>query len=206
MTALDFIREEVYTTAAVLAEYLKKPEYDVRQELCKLVNLRLVKMRRVFFSDTEIELFLITRLAAKGKRYKQFSSFSRVRVEHNLTVQRVRANGAWSSWQSSHSLYKKDQAQLSIIPDAIASIKNPCEEILTAIIVVRKLAEPRSYRSIIQKHLQNIDRQRYRWVMFFCKTQQESDTLEGFFNVHCLDLKVKPSTYFGFYRYPFRSD
>lgn len=201
--ALDFLRDEIYSTTSILAVEMSVGDRAARTTLNRMEKKGLlVKDEIKFMGMRAIPLWGITPAGVlEGLSPEEVSTVNlrshtpgRVSprtIEHTLDVQRCRqyCELEWDceDWIPTRLLPAQNEkkhhpSRWSVYPDGVT--KRPAKDgkfTSIALEVERSRKTPSRYVQIIRGHLANIREKRYSRVVYFCPTQKEADSLQALF-------------------------
>lgn len=200
---LNFLRDEVYSTTAILADEMMIGERAARTVLSRMEKKGLLVRDEIkFMGMRAIPLWGITtagvlegltpeEVSKVNLRYHTPGRVSPHTIEHRLAVQRCRQHCVdelgykdWTPTRFLPALTKKKNhpARWRVYPDGVVKgLKKDGHYAPIAVEVERTRKTPKRYVQIIRGHLQNIGEQHYFWVLYYCPTQKEADSLRALF-------------------------
>jgi len=200
---LEFLRDEVYSSTAVLAVEMGIGERGARYVLNRMVKKGLLVRDEVkFMAGRSLPIWGITaagvlhdlepdEVATINLRHHSIGSVSPVTIEHTLDVQRCRQYCLGTlkchSWTPTRLLPVKKEQRSSkkgwpVYPDGVALYPSKSSDYVpVAFEVERSRKTPQRYVQIIKGHLRNIEMSRYQRVVYYCPSQKEADSLKALF-------------------------
>ena len=200
---LDFLRDEIYSTTAILAvemgvgeraartvlNRMEKKELLVRDEI-KFMGMRAIPLWGIASAGV-LEGLSPEEVSKVNLRHHTPGRVSPRTIEHTLDVQRCRQYCGidldFEGWIPTRLLpaqnEKRDHpARWAVYPDGIA--KRPTKDgqfVPVALEVERTRKSPQRYVQIIRGHIKNIQQKRYQRVIYYCPTQKIADSLQALF-------------------------
>jgi len=210
---LEFLRDEIYSTTAILAVEMGVGERAARTVLNRMEKKGLLVRDEVkFMGMRALPLWGITSTGVLegltpeevSKINLRYHSPGRVKpstIEHTLDVQRCRQHCTidldYEDWVSERYFpgqneKKNHPSRWPKYPDGIA--KRPTKDgqfVPVALEVERTRKTPQRYVQVIRGHLQNIKQKRYSRVIYYCLTQKAADSLQALFLRLMQEKKIK---------------
>ena len=201
---LEFLRDEVYSTTAILSDVMAIGERAARSVLARMEKKGLLVRDEVKFMGMKaIPLWGITstgvmtgltpeEVATVSLRYHTPGSVKPLTIAHTLDTQKCRLHCEvvedFESWTPDRllpgkGLKKADPKRWAHYPDAVGeAVHKEKQQIYeVAIEIERTRKTPARYVAIIKAHMKNIEKRRYQRVWYFCPTKQEADSLQALF-------------------------
>lgn len=199
---LDWLRDEIYSTTAVLSEMLGVNTSATLSTLYRLEKRGLLVRDEIrFMGRRTATLWGITaagvlegvspdQIATMNLRHHTPGRVSPLTIEHSLDVQRVRTNLVdiedFEGWVPGRLLPGQNQRKghpdrWPVYPDATAIWPLNGKRYRMAIEVERTRKTPQRYVQIIRGHLTSIEARRYGGVIYFCPTQAQAESLRALF-------------------------
>jgi hypothetical protein len=200
---LEFLRDEIYSTTAILAVEMAVGERAARDVLARMEKRGLLVRDEIrFMGSRAIPLWGITtagvlegltpeEVASVNLRYHTPGRVSPLTIEHTLAVQRCRQycelEMNCEDWVPTRRLpaqneKKNHPARWAVYPDGVLMRPSTSGQLVPfAIEVERTRKTPLRYVQIIRGHLSNIEKNHYRRVMYFCPRQKDCDSLQALF-------------------------
>jgi len=200
---LYFLRDEVYSSTAILANEMRVGVRAARTVLNRMEKKGLLVKDEVRFMGMKaLPLWGITsagimhgldsnEVNTVSLKYHRVGRISPLTIEHTLDVQQCQQyflfNLDHDDWISTrflpgHNEKRNSPERWPVYPDGIAKYsdeKNNCR--LSAIEVERSRKTPARYVQLIRGHLRNIKVGRYCEVIYYCPTQKMADSLKALF-------------------------
>ena len=213
---LSFLRDEIYSSTAILAVEMGIGERGARNVLNRMADKQLlVKDEVKFMGIKALPLWGITLTGVMHDlepedierihlRYHTPRRVSPRTIEHTLDVQRCRQYHLYSiqgiSWVPTRLLPAQDQRRDSklrwqVYPDGV--VQYPSKDgnfIPVALEVERTRKTPARYVQIIKGHLKNIENDHYYRVIYYCQTQKAANSLRALFLRLMIDKGIKQFT------------
>jgi len=212
--ALYFLREEIYSSTAILANEMRVGVRAARNVLNRMEKKGLLVKDEVrFMGSKALPLWGITsagimhgldpsEVAHVSLRYHRVRSISALTIEHTLDVQRCRQYYWFSTncldWTSTrflpgHNAKRRSPLRWPVYPDGLVDLQGDENEefIYCAIEVERSRKTPARYVQLIRGHLRNIQEERYSEVFYYCPTQKMANSLEALFERLIHKHKIK---------------
>ncbi|MCY1168131.1 hypothetical protein D9M71_53680 [compost metagenome] len=177
---LSFLLEEGYSTAIVLAEFLKMTPNGVQRILRKMEANELIKAHTVDFElgPWNLKIWGVTPtgalLATPEDEQVKFFEVGRVKLitmTHSLALQRVKVlalSQGWSEWESSSKMLQNANLSRSTwlqVPDAVA-ISPKGRKI--AIELERTVKTPKRYVEILANYAEMLSSDVIAEVIYIC--------------------------------------
>ena len=209
--ALCFLRDEIYSSTAILAKEMCVGVRGARNVLNRMEKKGLLVKDEVRFMGMKaLPLWGITsagimsglepnEVSTISLRYHTPGRVSPLTIEHTLDVHRCQQHCIFEldcdDWTPTrlmpgHYTQRNSPERWPVYPDGIADYPVYGESELfipTAVEVERSRKTPARYVQIIKGHLENIrqhlngSESRYNEVAYFCPTQKEADSLKALF-------------------------
>ena len=200
---LAFLREELYSTTAILATVIDRGARQARNILARLErNGFIVRDEVRFMGRKAIPLWGITfegimeglqtpaQVATASLRPHKVGSVKVPTLEHTLAIQECRAwysnEGEFMQWTMENKLPcrhlpTRDNYRWRHYPDAVMQVQLNKKWYDIAIEVeLNHKSQPR-YGQIIRAHYLNVEQKRYHRIWYFCRTQERADKLAALF-------------------------
>lgn len=200
---LAFLREEIYSSTAILAIEMGVGERAARNVLNRMAKRGLlVKDSVKFMEGRALPLWGITssgvleglspeEVATVSLRHHRVGGISPVTIAHTLDVQRCRQyceiDLEWDDWTPTRLLpgqnEKKGHPERWLVyPDGVIKRRGNSGRLLpVAVEVERTRKTPQRYVQIIRGHLRNIENQRYFKVHYYCPSRQAASSFQALF-------------------------
>jgi len=177
---LSFLLEEGYSTAKVLAQFLKMTPNGVQRTLRKMETNDLIKAHTVDFelSSWNLKIWGLTPtgtlLATPEDEKFKFFEVSRVKpitIAHSLALQRVKVlavSQGWVDWQSSSKMLQNANLSRSTwlqVPDAVAMSPKGRK---IAIELERTVKTPKRYVEILANYAEMLSSGIIAEVIYIC--------------------------------------
>ena len=200
---LRFLRDEVYSSTALLAVEMGVGERAARNVLNRMHSKRLlVKDEVKFMGMKALPLWGITsagimsglepeEVKTVNLRHHTAGRVSPRTIEHTLDVQRCRQYCLYQlscrHWVptrllAGQNLKRNSPLRWSVYPDGVVQYPSKSGALVpVALEVERTRKTPARYIQIINGHLRNIRNDHYYRVVYYCQTQKEADSLKALF-------------------------
>mgnify|MGYP003604123330 FL=1 len=177
---LSFLLEEGYSTAKILAQFLKMTPNGVQRTLRKMEANDLIKAHTVDFelSSWNLKIWGLTPsgtlLATPEDEKFKFFEVSRVKpitMAHSLALQRVKVlalSQGWSEWESSSKMLQNANLNRSTwlqVPDAVAMSPKGRK---IAIELERTVKTPKRYVEILANYAEMLSSEIIAEVIYIC--------------------------------------
>lgn len=177
---LSFLLEEGYSTAKVLAQFLKMTPNGVQRTLRKMEAKELIKAHTVSFelSSWNLKVWGLTPtgmlLATPEDEKFKFFEVSRVKpitIAHGLALQRVKVVAlrfGWEQWKSSSKMLQNANLNRSTwlqVPDAVAMSPKGRK---IAIELERTVKTPKRYVEILANYAEMLSSEIIAEVIYIC--------------------------------------
>ena len=210
---LKWLKDEIFSTTAILASVMKVQERAARTVLNRLADRGLIVKDEVpLIAGRALAIWGITpaglwyildekEIATASLRYHSPGSIKSVTIEHALKVQECKfhfsTNFRLDSWVPDRllpgkGLKVKDPKRWSLYPDAVFTYTNAETSKKGSIAIEYERSRKTSlrYSEIIKAHLKNIQNGRYSVVWYICPTEKEAGTLKGLFSRLIQEKKI----------------
>jgi hypothetical protein len=208
---LDFLRDELYSTTAILGDVIAVQPRQARNVLARLERKGFVVRDEVrFMGRKAIPLWGITfqglmegltpeKIASASLRPHKVGSVKVPMLEHTLAIQACRAwhlgEPNFIQWDMERNLPcrhlpTRDLSRWLHYPDAVlttGSAQNPSR--IAVEVELNHKSQPR-YAQIIRAHYNNIENNRYQKIWYFCRTHTHADKLAALFLRIAKDQKI----------------
>jgi len=186
-TLLKLLRDETWSNAPMMAQWLKISLSAAYKTLSKLEQQLLIKSYYVV--DLKYKIWGITPDGLmmswqedeemQIRPYFQPSKIKPVMMQHHLDLQQARFNAEKATWQNWHlgSLLPK---QIGKRPDAIVMDKN---QYTIAVELERTVKTKKRYEAIFSYYLQAITQGQYNSVHYVCPNPKFAARLKRLFNL-----------------------
>lgn len=213
VAVLDWLRDEIYSTTAVLAEKLfisgnrsatlstlyrlEKRGFLVRDEI-RFMGRRTATLWGITAAGV-LEGVPPGDIATMNLRHHTPGRVSPLTIEHSLDVQRVRIqledDEDWSDWVPGRLLPGQNQRKghpdrWPVYPDATAIWPLNGKKYRMAVEVERTRKTPQRYVQVIRGHLSSIEAGRYAGVIYFCPTESQAVSLGALFRRLIADNEI----------------
>lgn len=209
---LKWLKDEIFSTTAILASVMKVQERAARTVLNRLADRGfIIKDEVPLIAGRALAIWGITpaglwyildekEVATASLRYHSPGSIKSVTIEHALKIQECRFYFSTSlvldSWVPDRllpgkGLKVKDPKRWPLYPDAVFNFTNSeSKKGSIAIEYERSRKTSLRYSEIIKAHLKNIQNGRYSLVWYICPTTKEAGTLKGLFSRLVQEKKI----------------
>jgi len=200
---LVFLRDEIYSSTAVLAIEMGIGERGARNVLNRMADKQLlIKDEVKFMANKALPLWGITSTGIMHNlepedvehislRHHKPQRVSPLTIEHTLDVQRCRQyllhKVLCKDWIPTRLLPGHNQKRSSGLrwlayPDGIVQYPSRKGDYMpVALEIERTRKTPARYVQIIWGHLENIRKEHYYRVIYYCQTQKAADSLRALF-------------------------
>lgn len=200
---LSFLLEEGYSTAKILAQFLKMTPNGVQRTLRKMEANDLIKAHTVDFelSSWNLKIWGLTPtgtlLATPEDEKFKFFEVSRVKpitIAHSLALQRVKVVAlrfGWEQWESSSRMLKRANESRSTwvqVPDAVARSPKGRK---VAIELERTAKTPKRYVEILANYAEIISMGVIDEVVYVCPEQLTTRLKKLFHRIEKIIFKGK---------------
>ncbi|AKH70903.1 hypothetical protein IMCC21906_03266 (plasmid) [Spongiibacter sp. IMCC21906] len=200
---LEFLRDEIYSTTAILAREMAVGDRAARNVLNRMAKRGLlVKDEVKFMEGRALPLWGITssgvlegltpeEVETVNLRSHRVGGVSPTTIAHTLDVQRCRQHCEidldFEDWTPTRLLPAQEKKKnhpdrWSVYPDGVVMQPVKDERLVpVAIEVERSRKTPQRYIQIIRGHIRNIEAKRYFRVYYFCQTKNAAASLQALF-------------------------
>ncbi len=202
---LEFLRDEIYSTTAVLSRWLVVNSSATLSTLYRMEKQGLIVRDSIrFLGSRATTLWGITptgvmegvepeEVATMSLRHFSPGRVSPRTIEHTLDIQKCRIycdiELDYDNWIPTRLLPAQNERKghpqrWSVYPDGIftAPNKGKTKAIQVAIEVERTRKTPQRYVQIIRGHLKNVSMGRYFVAIYYCQTEKHADSLKVLFH------------------------
>lgn len=210
---LMFLSDEIYSTTAILSKFIGVSISATLATLYKMEKKQLIRRGSIQFLGSRATTLwgitidgLLEYVEPKNIATMKFRTFTPGRVslrtiEHTLMIQRCRIfledEKDFDNWVPTRLLpgqneKKTSSKHWSLYPDGIieAPIKDSESGLPVALEVELTRKTPQRYVDLIKNHIKNIEKNRYKHVLYFSPDEKKSKSLEALFNRLISDKKI----------------
>jgi hypothetical protein len=199
---LEFLRDEIYSSTAILAVVMAVGERAARNVLNRMAKRGLlVKDEVKFMGGRALPLWGITssgvleglepeEIATVNLRHHRVGGVSPITITHTLDVQRCRQyceiDLDFEDWTPTRLLPAQNEKKShpdrwAVYPDGVVMQPVGDRMLPVAIEVERTRKSPQRYVQIIRGHLQNIRKKRYLRVYYYCQSEKVANSMKALF-------------------------
>lgn len=200
---LSFLLEEGYSTAKVLAQFLKMTPNGMQRTLRKMEAKELIKAHTVDFelSAWNLKIWGLTPTGAllatdldEDLKFFEVRRLKPITIAHSLALQRVKVVAlgcGWEQWESSSRMLKKANESRSTwvqVPDAVARSPKGRK---VAIELERTAKTPKRYVEILANYAEMISMGVIDEVVYVCPEQLTTRLKRLFHRIEKIIFKGK---------------